>query len=278
MKTAIIFIFLQIIIPFNLHAEIVDINIDHIGTCDGSNSGGVNQIMSIEQGWPIAILVHGVNARNGGFFEMSEAIIKRGITPLCFYYDDRDDLSNSAYILQTSITSLIALGRPEKILLIAHSMGGLVARKSVTESSSNINFNNIDIELITASTPFGGIKSSRTCNSTFWKIASLGISSLICKMISGDKWDQLSPYADFIKYPGTLLPNVTRHDKIITDEQGFCLTWSKSGKCLTKDYAFSIKEQKNEVVDDEAVMIQTVVKSGHTKIITDDYLMIVDML
>jgi hypothetical protein len=84
--------------------------------------------------------------------------------------------------------------------------------------------------------------------------------------ISGDKWFEITHASDFIRKPGQLLPSVTEHLLIATDETESCRT-EQEGQCLEDDYVFSLTEQILPSPDIDPVVRELTLKAGHAEIV-----------
>ena len=73
-----------------------------------------------------------------------------------FPYDWRSSNETSANYLQAKIEGVINETKVSKVDLLAHSMGGLVARAYIEETADNVNYNNTIDQLITLGTPQNG--------------------------------------------------------------------------------------------------------------------------
>ncbi len=102
---------------------------------------------------------------------------------------------------------------------------------------------------------------------TSLRILSLGIVDLICYAVTGEKYQQIPPNADFIKQPGELLVSVSQHLVIKTDERNTCRRVNDEGVCLEDDYVFSVNEQSNNQVDNSVNTDLVTVQAGHVEII-----------
>lgn len=102
---------------------------------------------------------------------------------------------------------------------------------------------------------------------TSLRIFSLGIVDLICYAVTGEKYQQIPPNADFIEQPGDLVPAVSQHLVIKTDERNTCRRTNDDGICVEDDYVFSVNEQSNQEVDDIVNANPITVKAGHVEIV-----------
>jgi hypothetical protein len=219
---------------------------------------------------PVTILTHGCLDSTARFRALSDVFAFHGQQAVCFTYNDRDSLMKSSGELISAINKLSRHIEARKITVIGHSMGGLISRKALVADRQNaINNHDINVRLVTISTPFLGISDARYCASPTAIILSLGTVIPICKLISGDKWHEITYASDFIRKPGKLIDSVDKHIKIVTDERGFCRKYNTEGSCIEDDFVFSIEEQYYLPVDRVTVVTNIEVKAGHVEIVGD---------
>ena len=191
-----------------------------------------------------------------------------GEQAVCFSYDDRDSLVDVSNQLAESIDALSKHTRNKSISIVGHSMGGLVARKTMEDRPANPLKNApLNLTLTTVSAPLAGIAQAKTCGSAAWQWLSLGIVPATCWAITGDNWFEITSASDFIQRPGVLLPSVQRYLKVVTNEENTCRRTNAEGKCIESDYVFSVPEQYNAVVDGYARLTNVEVAAGHVEIV-----------
>ncbi len=216
---------------------------------------------------PVTILVHGCYASSGEFKSLSQVLAFHGQQSFCFRYDDRDSLEKSARKLTKALNELSDTANNPDIHIIAHSMGGLIARKALIKSPQNSINKDMSVKMATVSTPFSGINNAKACANPYVRIGTLGIHDLACWMISGDKWYEITSASDFIQNPGELSHNVSQHILIATDERDSCRYKDKNGECLENDYVFSLNEQKLPYDETITKRKDLVLKAGHVEIV-----------
>lgn len=226
--------------------------------------------LNLDSGQPVVVIVHGCFSSAGRFRALADVFAFHGQQAICFNYDDRASLVESSAQLVTAITALSDVMRHPDIDVIGHSQGGLVARRAfIDERPDPFDVDDANVRLTTISTPFGGIRSASHCGSTAYAWFSLGISRAVCKLVTGDKYREIPPGSDFIEYPGELLPTLNRHLKIATDETDSCRAYNARGFCVDDDFVFSVAEQTQEAIDDDAGLSSVLVKAGHVEIVGD---------
>lgn len=218
---------------------------------------------------PVIILVHGCLGSAGNFRALAEVFAFHGQQAIGFSYDSNDSLVKSTQKLKKAIERLIENIDSDNITIIGHSMGGLVSRKALIKKQ-NTDFADVEIRLVTISTPFTGINAARHCASTIKTILTMGLSIPICKYISGEKWHEITYASGFIQQPGELSRNVSSHIKIVTDERGSCRYAGAEGECVQDDYVFSLEEQDFEPVDIDEKVKRIEIKAGHVEIVGDN--------
>lgn len=229
---------------------------------------GKERKLQIDPSQPINILVHGCNGSTGKFHALAEVLAFHGQQTACFDYDDRDSLMTSSGQLSRAVDTLAQHFETPKITVIGHSMGGLVARKALVENHPNQLRNaQIDLRLVTVSAPFAGIAAARMCAATALRIATLGLNDLLCWLVSGDNWYEITPASGFIRDPGSLIPQVRSHLKVVTDERGTCRRRDDEGQCIEDDYIFSLDEQRYPRVTHAPRTTDVEVPAGHVEIV-----------
>ncbi len=243
------------------------LQIDGLRPCSTAADTG----LYINRSEPMIVLTHGCLDSAARFTALAEVFAFQGQQAICFTYDDRDSLAKSATKMTTALNQLSEQLDNTDVTIIAHSQGGLIARKALTDQYVLKSFrgNSKTMHLVTISSPFSGIETASHCASEKWQTISLGLVNAICWMISGDKWFEITHASDFIQSPGALASNLSYHLKIDTDERGSCRKFSARNSCLKNDYVFSLNEQKLLPVKQRAEVFHIVVKAGHTEIVGD---------
>lgn len=245
----------------------VDLKIPALKSCTYSKDNSI----SLNSNYPVTVIVHGCFSSAGKFRSLADVFAFHGQQAVCFEYNDRDSLEKSSGELAASLSILKKKIGSRRISVIAHSQGGLIARRALIEERENsIKAKDSEIELITISAPFGGIEASSHCGSKALALLSLGITKVICRIITGDKYKEIPPNSAFIQYPGKLISAVYRHIKIVTNESGTCRRFDSNQLCVEDDYVFSIDEQKQRRVDDEERTQEIVTDAGHVEIVGDE--------
>lgn len=242
------------------------VTIPGLSSCTDST----NRTIHLNSHEPVIVMVHGCLGSAGRFRALAEVFAFSGQQAICFSYNDRDSLMVSSALLVASLETLSSHMQSRDITLIGHSQGGLIARKAmVRERAPSLQAINADLTLVTVSAPFAGINAASHCGSTLAKILSLGLTVPICKIVSGDKWHEITASSEFILQPGVLLEQVERHLKINTDESGSCRRTNAVGNCVEDDYVFSLEEQYHPPIDRDATVANIDVKAGHVEIAGD---------
>jgi len=227
-----------------------------------------DRTLTIDPSQAINILVHGCNGSTGKFHALAEVLAFHGQQTACFDYDDRDSLIASSGQLANAVDTLSQHLDAPKITVIGHSMGGLVARKALIENHPTPLRNaQVDLRLVTVSAPFSGIAAARMCAAPALRIATLGLNDLVCWLISGDNWYEITHASGFIQEPGSLIPQVRSHLKVVTDERGTCRRRDDAGTCIKDDYIFSLDEQRYPLVTYAPRTTDVEVRSGHVEIV-----------
>lgn len=240
------------------------VQVSGLGPCNDAS----DRTMHLSPHEPIAILVHGCNGSAGRFRALAEVLAFHGQQAVCFAYDDRDSLMRSSGQLTWAIDQLSGMVQTPQITVIGHSMGGLVARKAlVGERPDALLKPQLDVKLVTVSAPFAGIAAARMCAVPALRVATLGLNDLVCWLISGDSWFEITYASEFIRSPGSLVPQVHTHLKVVTDERNTCRRHSHDGGCIEDDYIFSLAEQRHPPVSDNPNTTEVEVAAGHVEIV-----------
>lgn len=241
----------------------LSLKIDGLGPC----TDNPDRTLNVNSSSPITILTHGCFASSGRFRALAEVFAFHGQQTACFTYDDRDSMMLSSQQLIQAVKKLNALTKNKNVTIIGHSQGGLITRKAlVREREQSLQDEDINLNLVTISAPFGGIEVASHCGSTAWHIATLGLIVPICYAVSGDKWYEITEHSDFIKEPGELVAQVKDYLKIVTDETNTCRI-EKDGKCVEDDYVFGVDEQYIDSVDQDKRLVNVELHAGHVEIV-----------
>jgi len=243
------------------------IHINGIRPCSSSDETGVQ----IDRSKPLVVLTHGCLDSAARFKALAEVFAFQDQQAVCFTYDDRDSLLKSSSELSYALKQLSNQLNNKEITLIAHSQGGLIARKALTKQHASELWLNTQtrINLVTISAPFSGIEDASRCGSKNLRLLTLGLVDAICWMISGDKWFEITNASSFIQMPGELLPQVGQYFKIDTDERDSCRTPGSGNRCQESDYVFSLGEQHLQQASQHAPLKRIEVRAGHTEIVGD---------
>lgn len=239
------------------------VNIRALSNCTHSSDNNIH----LNTAEPVTVLVHGCFSSAGRFRSLAEALAFHGQQVICFNYNDRDSLMKSSHELIVAIETLSGVLQQPEITLIGHSQGGVIARRAlINERTDRLATHNVEINLITVSAPFGGIKFTSACGSTTLAWLTLGLIKPICQLAAGNKYKEITPNSEFTRHPGRLIPAVTRHLRIITDETNTCRRYNKYGDCIEDDYVLSLDEQTHRTADMDMRLSSVLVKSGHVEI------------
>lgn len=228
----------------------------------------LNPLVRLNRAAPVAILVHGYRGNPALLRPLAQELADRGLQTVCFEYDDRDMLITSAGELARAIDALSDVLVQPRITVVGHSQGGLIARKAlVGELAEPVQAVGASVHLVTVAAPFAGTASARLCAWMPARVMTLGLGDLVCRLVSGRKWYEITHASDFIRNPGTLVPMVREHLMIITDEADSCRRFDARGACLVGDYVIGVGEQHFASVEAEPRAKRVEVKAGHLEIV-----------
>jgi hypothetical protein len=249
----------------NADGSVEEVVIPGLRACDE----GI-QSATLDPTRPVNVLVHGCNSSTAKFKTLAKVFAAGGQQAVCFSYDDRDYLKRSSAKLVRAIEALEQHMQSREIVVLGHSQGGLVTRNALTRDRRDgtaLAKNDFQLRLVTVSSPFAGIQSSKHCGSILAYVLSFGLTPGICQIIAGAKWREIFPGSGFIRNPGTLVEGVVDHVKVDTDEEGACSRVKPSGRCAQSDFVFSLPEQLLGGVDEDKRVDNNVIKSGHVEIV-----------
>jgi hypothetical protein len=252
----------------HLPAPTMDITVPHLSNCTHED----DRSLRLNADEPVTVLVHGCNGSAGKFLALANVFAFHGQQTVCFNYDDRDSMMDSSAQLIDALKTLISRMNNKAVTVIGHSQGGLVARKAfIQERKQGSGWHTgAQFRLVTISSPFAGVSASEHCGSKTLTNVTLGIIIPICRMISGDKWFEITSASDFIRNPGTLIQKVDDYTKIVTDERDSCRRRDSGGNCIEDDYVFSVAEQYYFKIDADPLADNVEVKAGHIEIVGDE--------
>lgn len=250
----------------SLPAPDIALNIPGLSPC----TDNPDRTLHLNSGEPVTVLVHGCYGSAGLFRALAQVLAFHDQQAVCFNYDYRDSMMTSSSELIASLDALARGMRNKRITVIGHSQGGLIARKAlVGERPDALENTDAELRLVTVSAPLAGIASAETCGSTQAGYWSLGIIPVLCRIVSGEKWYEITSASDFIRLPGQLVGPVGEYLKIVTDERGACREYDKDGACAEDDFVFSLAEQRIAAIDRGGRVKNVDVRAGHVEIVGD---------
>ncbi len=243
----------------------VALRIPGLGPC----TDNPDRTLHLDSRQPVAVLVHGCYGSSGLFRALAQVLAFHGQQSACFTYDDRDSMMVSSRQLITALDTLGGKMDNKSLTVIGHSQGALISRKAlVSDRADAIANRDLQLRLVTVSGPFSGIASANQCGDPVTRKFTLGLIGPLCRLATGDKWNEITYTSDFILKPGRLHSQVQGHLKVVTDERGTCRR-SESGQCLESDEVFSLREQRQPIVDADPLAKVEEVKAGHVEIVGD---------
>jgi len=256
---------LQTIDQARLPIPNLDLNIPGLGSC----TDNPDRTLHVNSQQPMTVLVHGCFGSSGLFRGLAQVLAFHGQQTACFTYNDRDSMMVSSAQLNVALDKLAQKMDSKRVTVIGHSQGALIARKSlINERPDPIANQDLSVRLVTVSGPFSGIASANQCGNPVTRIMTLGLIAPLCKIVTGDKWSEITYNSAFILQPGTLHKQVRDYLKIVTDEHGSCRVM-EGGKCIKSDEIFSLEEQRNAIIDHDPIAKIVEVKAGHVEIVGD---------
>ena len=243
----------------------VAVRIPGLGPC----TDNPDRTLRFDARQPVAILVHGCWGSAGLFRGLAQVLAFHGQQAACFSYDDRDSMMKSSAELIAAVTALGRSLDSKAITLVGHSQGGLIARKAlVDERADRLEAEDLRLRLVTVSGPFAGIAAASHCGDPAVARLTRGWIGPMCRVVTGDKWHEITRFSGFILEPGTLRPQVRDYIKVDTDERASCRP-GEYGACAEPDLVFSLEEQRSAAVEGDPRARVEEVKAGHVEIVGD---------
>jgi len=218
--------------------------------------------LPLESSKPVVVLVHGINAGPEVFDVLARGLAQRGFQVVRFRYDYEDNLERSADRFVRAVRTLRNLCAPPSITVIAHSMGGLVARRAMTVGRPETlaePAGGLPIRLVTVASPFGGFSEANLTR--LWVVRILAAPFGVMESHAN-----LGSRSSFICQPGSLGANVS-HVKAETEEEGKTrLDWRGRRE---RDTVARRRNQRNPIVDADARARVVHIDAGHVGVIED---------
>jgi hypothetical protein len=251
-----------------VQVDLGDGRVRSLGAIDGCDDFSTDPVV-LRRGEPVNVLVHGCNASTGAFRTLAKVLRENGQQAVCFCYDDRHSLERSSARLLRALDDVREWTDAPQMTVIGHSQGGLVARRSLVEDRKDGRRlgDGAKVRLVTVSSPFNGIRSSKHCGIVAFHVFTLGVSAMVCQIIAGSKWHHIFPRAPFMRHPGELVDDVELHLEIVTDETGSCRRKNSAGQCVEDDFVFALVEQRNPAVDGDQRVSRVQIRAGHGEIV-----------
>jgi pimeloyl-ACP methyl ester carboxylesterase len=105
------------------------------------------------------LFVHGINGHPGVFEPLIAVLDRERLQPWLFYYPSGGRLDSTASFAAQTLIRLRSSCPYDELFVVAHSMGGLVARAAVLEHEEKSRLANISL-FVSISSPFRGIQSA----------------------------------------------------------------------------------------------------------------------
>jgi pimeloyl-ACP methyl ester carboxylesterase len=105
------------------------------------------------------LFVHGINGHPAAFETLIAGLDRERLQPWLFYYPSGNRLDGAASFATQTLIRLRARCPYDELFVVAHSMGGLVARAAVLEHAEKSRLAHISL-FVSISSPFRGIQSA----------------------------------------------------------------------------------------------------------------------
>ena len=198
----------------------------------------------------VLLLIHGINDSPRSFRDLLPQLNLSQYQPVFFHYPSGLDLETSATVL-SEIMSEFNLRMPnKKVRIVAHSMGGLIARRYV-QLQQDLGVGSETIEhLLTISTPWGGHKA-----------AEMGVKR---SPVVAPVWRDMVPSSDFIS---------GLHNRPLPAGLQFSLLFSYSGQKMLQteagDGTVTLESQLDYRAQDVADHLHGL-NEGHVSILSSE--------
>ena len=172
-----------------------------------------------------------------------------------FRYDYRERMDRSADTLVRALRALRAEYSLQRLMVVGHSQGGLVARKAMTVGRELTLAGDVPIDLWTIASQFAGYGSA---NMTYLlpKANIFGVKA---------SHRDLRSWSRFIRHPGALGANV-RHVKVETRERG--KQRLENGRLV--DDCSAPRQERTEIDTDPRLAHWVALDLGHVGVLRDD--------
>ena len=126
------------------------------------------------------VFVHGIEGTPANWKYISERLDSKRFHPWFFYYPSGESLEKSAEVLYWLLEEKFPF---EPVILVAHSMGGLVSRAAIDMYSRERRDDYISM-FISLNTPYGGVLSAKAA---------------VNNPVSAPSWLDIAPSSDFLE-------------------------------------------------------------------------------
>jgi pimeloyl-ACP methyl ester carboxylesterase len=173
------------------------------------------------------LFVHGAAGSPQDWLYFIKHLDRSRYQPWIFYYPSGARLDTTAFLLRTKLYGLYRKYQFETLYVVAHSMGGLVARAAMIE---NDNFQSSLKLFISISTPWGGEQRAKT-----------GVEQSPAVIPS---WKDMEPDSEFIKYVlGTKLASSIRYYLFFGHKGGGSLFRQNNDNTVTLESMLDLRAQ-----------------------------------
>lgn len=204
---------------------------------------------------PVVVWVHGYDPAQGEADPLLRDLARRGHQVVRFRYDWRQRMDGSADALVLALRALRAEYSLPRLMVVAHSQGGLISRKAMTVGRPLTLAGDVPIDLWTIASQFPGYNSA---NMTYLlpKVNIFGVKA---------SHRDLRSWSPFIRHPGALGANV-RHVKVETAERG--KRRLEDGRLV--DDCSAPRQPQPEVDADPRLVHKVTLDLGHVGVLRDD--------
>lgn len=198
---------------------------------------------------PLLLLVHGINGSPKNFASLLELLDTSEFRVALYHYPSGMSIDDSAYILSQTINDMLIRQPQQDYLVVAHSMGGLVAKRFI-HMQARAGQSSALRQFVSMSSPWLGHKVAET---------GLEYAPVVAPV-----WEDIAPSSEFIRLLG---------DFQLPEHIDYTLLFSHKGNSLMQgepnDGVVALKSQLDPRMQDRAQQFVGVA-ADHTRILTHE--------
>ena len=123
--------------------------------------GGLYFLESFNSAKIPVIFIHGAGGTPQSWTHILQRMDRRAFQPWLFFYPSGLYLDDATELFRQAMSQMALTYRFEKLIIVAHSMGGLIARAGINLAVQKGLWQEFPLLFITISTPWGGIQGAK---------------------------------------------------------------------------------------------------------------------